>query len=101
MYLRLFHFGRRELARFIEDMVRDGQLADVVQQRAGAEGVDVALVQSEQISQPDRINLGSADVAHSDLIAGIDGSRERLDSSEMHSARFADLFRFQLKGTLV
>ena len=44
MRLHAFELGRRELARLVENVLRHGELADIVQQCGGLDRADLLLV---------------------------------------------------------
>ena len=55
MDLHLFHFGPRQFAGLVQNVVRHGKLADVVKKCSGLKGVDLAAAKSEQSPEADRI----------------------------------------------
>ena len=86
VHLHLVELGGRELAGLVEDVIGDGDLAHVVQQRARLERFYLRLAQPEMAGQPARVNLHAVDVIVSDIVFGIDGRGERFDRSQVQAA---------------
>ena len=81
-------------------MVGNGELADVVEQRAGVERLYFIRRQIERRADADGVNLRAANVSDADLVARVNRRCERLDRRQMHAARFGDFPRF-LSQTIV
>src|SRR5437016_4626692 len=77
LHFRKFSFS--ELAGFVEDVLGHGQLADVVQQRAGEERSQFLVAYFQELTHLTRVNLSSAHVTVSRLVFSVDGNRQRLD----------------------
>src|SRR5688572_32981353 len=82
MGLDLFHFSRRKAPGLAENVIRHGQLSDIVKQCAGAKCVDLVLAEAEYIPDTHGIDLGPSYVSGSHLVTGVDGGRERFDRCE-------------------
>src|SRR5688500_13988646 len=74
-------------------MFRDGEFADIVEQRAGPQGVKLLLAKAVSQPDPDRVDLRSANVADADLVAGIDRRRQGLDRCQVKPVGIDELFR--------
>ena len=62
MYFGFFQLGGREPAGLVQNMVRDRQLADVVEQRAGPQCVDFIIGESKHLADADSVDLRPPDV---------------------------------------
>ena len=79
----LVKFFRRQRARLGEDVLRYGELADVVQQRRGLDAADVVLGHAERAREANRVHLDAADMVVRGLILRVDGERQRFDGRQV------------------
>ena len=98
MDLGLFELGGGQFARFVQNVVWDGQFTDVVKQGSGAQGVDLIFGKPHDLADADGVNLRAPDMPEADLIAGVDSGCEGLDGRKMHAAEFRDLFGLLLEA---
>ena len=90
--LHLLEFGRRELARLVEDVLGHGNLSRVVQQRAGFDGLERVLVgHADFTCEADRGKLHAPDMAVRHFVLGVDGRRQGLDRRQIHAVEFLDV----------
>ncbi len=82
-------------AGLVQDVLGDGQLAHVVQQRRRPDRLKLALVLDDhRARQPQRLVLHPSRVVVRHLVFGIDGVRQRFDGADVHAvdvAQMADL----------
>src|SRR6185503_11756511 len=82
--LHLLELERRQLPRLVEDVLGHRQLARVVQQRGGVDGLDRLLVgDAERLGEADRELLYAPDVIGGDAVLRLDRRRQRLDGREI------------------
>ena len=81
--LKLF-VGERTWLR--EDVLGDGQLSDVVQQRGCLDRFDLGVGHAECLGQARGIDLDAANVVVRRVILGLDGQRERFHRGQMQLA---------------
>ncbi len=79
----LLEFLRRQRPGLREDVLRNGELPDVVQQRRRLHALDLVLRHAERAGYRGRVELHPANVGLGGLILGVDRERERLDCREM------------------
>src|SRR5438309_8574411 len=79
----LLEFGGGELTRLVQDVIGNGYLANIVQQRARLESLDLEPVQTEMPCEPRGVHLNSIDVIVSYLVLRINRSGERLDRGKV------------------
>ena len=92
MELHLLELGRRELAGLVEDVLRDGDLAGVVQQRGGFDRLERRLVGDAELARERHGgDLDAADVAVRDFVLGIDGRGERFDGRQIQAVERGDV----------
>jgi hypothetical protein len=72
-----------EAVAFGEDVLRHGEHADVVQHRAGGDGLDLVVAQAAGAGQERGVALQPAQVESRALVGGVDGQRQRLDGREV------------------
>lgn len=72
-----------ERARFGQDVLGHGELADVVQQRGGLDALDLGLGHAERPRKAGRVHLDAPDVALRRLIFRVDGEGQCLDGRQM------------------
>ena len=80
MDLHFLELFRRELARFGNDVLGHGQLADVVQQRRGFEGLQLRSNQPQIFADLGGVNLDAPQVIVGGVIFGVDGQRQGFNS---------------------
>jgi hypothetical protein len=68
-----------ELAGFVEDVSRDADFADVVEESAGLEGLDFEGVEAEEFAETTSEQFDALDVVVSDVVFGIDGHGEHFE----------------------
>ena len=86
MELHLLELGRRQLAGLIENVFRHGDLASVVQERRGFDGLDGRLIgDTKLLRQRDGPHLDAPDVPVRDFVLRIDGRGERFDGREIQA----------------
>ena len=83
MNLHLLEFFRRQPARFRDDVLGNRQLADVMQQGGGLQGIHSLPVNVEFLRHFDRVDANSLQVIVCRLVLGLDGKRERLDRAHV------------------
>ena len=87
---------RRQRPGLGQNVSRDGELADVVQQGGRADRLDFAGRQVDGLSQSGRIRLDAPDVDACHLILGVNGGGQRFDRGEVKVRRLLEvLLRFQ------
>jgi hypothetical protein len=79
---------RRERTRLREDVLRDRELADVVQQRRGLHPLDLALRHVQRPSQRRRVELHAADVRLRRLVLCVDRERQRFNCGQVQIRGF-------------
>ena len=79
----LLELFRRQRSRLGQDVLRNGELADVVQQGGRLHALDLALAHAERARQARRVDLHAADVRMRGLILRVDRQRQRLDRREV------------------
>ena len=90
--LHRLELGGRELPGLVEDVFRHRQLAGVVQQRRGFDGLHLLHRRhAHRLGQGHRVGLHAADVAARDAVLGIDGARERLDGRHVELIDLLDV----------
>ena len=95
MTLHHLELGRRELSRFVQDVLGHRQLADVVQQRRGSDRLQLHIVRdAERVSEAEGIVLDPPDVIARDLILRVDGMRKRFDGREVDVVHLAEVADF-------
>ena len=94
MNLCFFEFRRRQAAGLAQYVVRYCQFADVVEQCARAESINIAVGKPKYPAQPNGVDLCSPDMPDADLIAGVDRGRQSLDCCQMQTARLGYLNGF-------
>src|SRR5215218_4854717 len=82
-------------------MVGHCEFTYVVEERASLQGFDIAIAESEHVTDTDRIDLCSPNVADADLVASVDCSGEGFDGCQVETARLHDLFRLLIKTSQV
>src|SRR6185369_12290735 len=102
--LHLLELGGGEFAGLVENVIRHGDLADIVQQCPGVERLDFQIVQPEVLRETGCIHLDPVNVIVSNFVLGVDSSRKRFNSSEVKPAysfgRLGALFRlFEVEMT--
>ena len=80
-----------ERARLREDVLRHGQLADVVQQRRGLDAADLALAHAERLGQASGEPLDAAHVLREGVVLGVDGRGKGLDRRQVQVRHLAHL----------
>ena len=73
----------RQRARLRQNVLRDGELADVVEQRGRLQTLSVVGRHPERASQSGGVHLHAADVALRRLILGVDREGQRFDRRQM------------------
>ena len=92
MELHLLEFGRRELAGLVQDVLGDGDLAGIVQQRRRFDRLEQRFVGDLEFARErHRGDLDAADVAVRDFVLGIDGGCERLDGRQIEAVERGDM----------
>ena len=87
-------FGRQR-ARLGDDVLGNGQLADVVEQRRGLDRLHLDVGHPECPRQRGRVNLDATDVVMRRLILGVNRQRQRFDRRQVqlgHLLRVTVLF---------
>ena len=79
VYLDLLALLRSERTRLAQDVLRHGELADVVEQRGRAHALHVGGRHAERFREAGRVDLDPAQVRRGRLVLGVDGERQRLD----------------------
>jgi hypothetical protein len=78
--LHLLELEARQLARLVQDVLRDRKFARVVQQRRGVDRLDRVLVgHAKRLGQTDRKFLHAPNVIRGDAVFGLNRGRQRLD----------------------
>ncbi len=83
----LLEFFRRERAGLRENVLRNGQLPDVVQKRGGLDRLQFFARYADRFRQPARVELHAKDVRVAHLVLRVDRARERLDRGQMQIRR--------------
>ncbi len=83
----LLEFFLRQRAGFRQDVLRDSQLADVVEQRGGLDALNLRLRESHRLREAGRVDLHTPDVHLRRLIFCVDRARERLDRRQVQIRR--------------
>jgi hypothetical protein len=96
MDLHFFKFVGRQLAGFGNNGFRNRQLSDVVEQRRRPQCVQLRFGKAQVLSDFERVELNALQVIVRGVILGVDGERQRLDSSEVQRIHFHDVFVFLL-----
>jgi len=92
MPLHRLEFGSRELAWLVQDVLRDGKLAHVVQQCCGFDRFQLSVViNAQSLCELHRVHLNSSNVPVSDLIFGINGHCERFNGREVQIVNLGDV----------
>ena len=81
----------RQRAGLRQDVLRHGELADVVQQRRGLDALDLGVGHAEAARDAGRIDLHAADVRLRGLILRVDRERERFDRREVQVGHLLDV----------
>ena len=81
----------RQRSGFRQDVLRHGELADVVQQGGGLDTLDLGLGHPESLGDTRRIDLHAANVRLGGLILGVDGERERFDRGQVEVGHLLDV----------
>ena len=90
--LHLLELGGRQLAGLVQDVLGYRDLACVVEQRRGLDGLERRLVGDADLAgQAHGGHLQPADVAVRDLVLGVDGGCERLDGREIEPVERRDM----------
>ena len=66
-----------------QDVLRHGELADVVKQRRRLDALDVLFRESDGFREPGRVRLHAADVRLRRLVLGVDRASQRFDRGEV------------------
>ena len=85
MDFHLLEFLRRQFTGFGDDVLRHGQLPDVMQQRGGSEGVQLFFGKAHLLADLDRIMLHPPEMLVSSLILGFNRQSQRFDGADMQS----------------
>src|SRR5258708_3230860 len=88
MLAHLVELRGSQSAWFVQNVFRNCQLTNVVQQRGGLQTFHIAVVESQFVGQFHRIELDSADVTVSNLILGIDCHRQGFDGRQVQLSQF-------------
>ncbi len=72
-----------------QDVLRHGELADVVQQRRRPDALDVGRRHAHDARQPSGMHLDATDARGRRLVLGVDGQRQRLDGRQVHVRHLA------------
>ena len=77
MGLHPFELGSRQPSRLVQDVLRNGELADVVEERRRLERLELQLVlQANPLRQDERAGVHATDVVVRDRVLRVDGVRE-------------------------
>ena len=79
---------------FDEDVVRHGELADVVQQRSRLHGLHLDLGHPELTRDSGGVDLNAADVVFRRAVLRVDRARERFDRREVQLGNLLDVPAF-------
>ena len=79
MHLHLLEFRSGQFPGFVQDVIRHGDLADIMQQRARAERFDLSLVTAHQTRDACRINLHAQHMLVRDFVFGVNRNGECFD----------------------
>src|SRR5262245_9962684 len=93
MNLHLLEFRGGQLAGLVENMIGNGQLADVVKQRADLQRLYLSFGEMVEPRQSFGINLYPSDVAVRRLVLGVYGACQRFDRRKVKAADFLDVPR--------
>ena len=74
---------RRQRTGFREDVLGDGELADIVQQCGDLDSLPIALGQIELLREHGRVILHALDVPAPTLVFRLDGAREHFGALAM------------------
>ena len=91
MNLHFFEFFRRQAARFRDDVLGNRQLADIVQQGRGLQGLHPLPVNLKFLRNLDGVDANSLQVVVSCLILGLDGECQRFDGAHMQVSHLFDV----------
>ena len=95
MNLHLLELFRSEAARFVDDVIGHGQLADVVQQSRGAQCVHFLLAQSKLLGDLHRVGAHTVQMLVRGVVLGVDGQGQTLNGAQVKRAH---LFHMVLLG---
>jgi hypothetical protein len=93
VHLHALELGRGQPSRLVQDVVGDGELAHVVEQGPGLEGLYLVAREAEDAAHAGGVNLHAADVVVRRLVFGVNGGGERLDRRQVQSAEGVGLAR--------
>ena len=88
MHFCLFELSRRQRARLVQNMIRHGELANVMQQGSRVERGQFEFGKIEQLTETGGVNLHAAHVKMRGLIFGVDGGGQRFYNRQMQAANF-------------
>ncbi len=83
--LHPLELGGGQLVRLVQDVLGDGELAHVVQQRAVAERRKLTSAEAEESARLDGVDARAADVAARRLVFGVNRRGQRLDRPQTHT----------------
>src|SRR6266705_403470 len=94
MNLHLCELRFSQFSGLVEDVLRNGELPDVVQQGARDEGAQFLIAYLEEFSHLGRIELCAPHVTMGSLILRIDSDCQRLDRIHMKVGNLLRIFEF-------
>ena len=90
--LHLLEFRLGQLARLVQDVLGNRELAGIVQQRGGFYRLDVLIVtDAKRPRQSDRVRLDAPHVIVRHVVFGVDGHRERFHGREIEPIEIAEV----------
>ena len=92
MNLHLLEFFAGQLAGLRDDVLRHGEFADVVQQRGGAQRLQLRFVQAQFLAHFDRVHLHPLQMIVRGMVLGFNGQRQSLDSSQVERSHLFGVF---------
>ena len=75
-------------------MIGDRELSDIVEKSSGPNSVDLVFTETKNIADTDGVDLGSPDVAGTNLVSCIDRCGKRLNGRKVDPARLSNEPRF-------
>ena len=93
MHLHLFELFRREFSGLVDDLFRDGEFPDIVQQGGRPQSFDLAFRQLQFFGHGYGISAHALQVSVRGLVLGLDGQRQGLDGAHVQRR---DLFHVPL-----
>jgi hypothetical protein len=88
----LSNSGSGQLAGFVEDVLRHGKLAGVVQQRRRLDRLDLLFrIDAERVSETNRVGLHPPNVTVGHIVFGVDRHGESFDRGEVEPIEIAEM----------